>query len=273
MQDIISSEIPFAKMVGTGNDFILIDNRTDLLRGEVSPFVKRICSRRVSVGADGVLLLEESDAVDLKMRYFNADGGEAQFCGNGARCIALYAFLNGIAGKEMSIESKAGFRKAWVNDKGVTIDMPQPTDIRLDMSLSQGSLKAHSINVGVPHVIIFEEDLDDVDVVEQGRTIREMEQFQPAGTNVNFVQVLHSSALKVRTYERGVEDETYSCGTGVCASAIIAHCVHDVRGPTNVFTQTGETLTVSFHSRGGHITDCMLTGKAKIVFRGILIYD
>ena len=270
---VTSREVPITKMVGTGNDFILIDNRTELLRGDVSPFIKTICSRRVSVGADGVLFLEKSDRADFKMRYFNADGGQAEFCGNGARCIALYAFLNGIAGKKMSIESETGFRKAWVNERGVTIDMPNPTDVKLHVSLCGERDRAHCITVGVPHVVMFVDSVSEVDVVDEGRRVRGMEAFQPQGTNVNFVQVLDSSELKVRTYERGVEDETYSCGTGVCASAVIAHFVHHVHAPVNVFTQTGETLIVSFNSQGNEVTGCTLTGAARVVYRGILHVD
>lgn len=270
---VMSSEIPFTKMVGTGNDFILFDNREDLLTEDISSLVKRVCSRRVSVGADGVLLLEESGISDFKMRYFNADGGEAEFCGNGARCMALYAFLNGIAGKEMSFESQTGVRRAQVNGRKVTIDMPDPTDIKLHLSLSEGTVSAHFVNAGVPHVVLFVDRVDDVDVMTRGRAVREMDQFQPAGTNVNFIQLINSDRLKVRTYERGVEDETYSCGTGVCASAVIAHLVHRVQQPVSVLTQTGEVLTVSFRSQGEGITDCTLTGEARIVYSGTLTLD
>ncbi|MFQ6092403.1 MAG: diaminopimelate epimerase, partial [bacterium] len=266
-------EIPFAKMVGAGNDFILVDNRAGLLTDDVSSFVNRVCSRRVSVGADGVLLLEQSRVSDFKMRYFNADGGEAEFCGNGARCIALYAFLNGIGAKEMSFESRAGVRRAQVDGSRVTIEMPDPTDIRLRLPLSEETLPAHFVNVGVPHVVLFLERVDEADVVRRGRAVRKMDRFQPAGTNVNFVQLLNSARLKVRTYERGVEDETYSCGTGVCASAVMAHLVHRVPSPVRVLTRAGETLTVSFRPQGGRITHCTLTGQARIVYHGTLIFD
>jgi diaminopimelate epimerase len=264
-------EIPFTKMVGTGNDFILIDNRADCLNGDLSPLVQRLCSRRVSVGADGLLLLEESDQADFKMRYFNADGGEAAFCGNGARCIARYAVLSGIAGKQMSFESETGIHRAWVNETDVTIDMPEPTDRRLDVALSEVSMVVHSVTVGVPHVVIFVEHVGGVDVVGQGRVIRHSEQFRPAGTNVNFVQVLPSGELVVRTYERGVEDETYSCGTGICASAVIAHLVRRAEVPVEVFTNRGERLTVSFQSQEDKIVACTLTGEARVVYQGKLM--
>lgn len=266
----ISREIPFTKMMGTGNDFVLIDNRADLLTGDVSSFVKSVCSRRMSVGADGVLLLERSENADFKMRYFNADGGEAEFCGNGARCIALYAFLNGIAEKEMSFESEAGLRLASVNGRTVTINMPDPHDVKPTLPLSGRRIEASFIRVGVPHVVLFVENVDDVDVVKQGRAIREMEQFRPEGTNVNFVQLYNSDCLRVRTYERGVENETLSCGTGVCASAIIAHFVRKYEPPVKVLTQTDSLLTVTFKFQEERIEQCTLTGEAEIVYDGIL---
>ena len=264
----ISPEIPFTKMVGAGNDFILVDNREGLLSGDVSNLVEVMCSRRVSIGADGVLLVEESHIADFKMRYFNADGGEAEFCGNGARCIALYAYLKGIAGDEMTFESQTGVRRAHVNGQAVTIDMPTPKEMRFHLPLSGESAAASFVRVGVPHVVLFLDEIDTVDVVKRGKAIRMMDQFQPEGTNVNFVQLLGSNELKVRTYERGVEDETYSCGTGVCASAVVAYLVHTIQPPLKVVTKTGVMLTVSFHSQGEQIEGCTLSGEAKVVYRG-----
>lgn len=268
-----SKEIPFTKMVGTGNDFILIDNRTGLLNGECSSLIRRLCSRRVSVGADGLLLLEECDGADFRMRYYNADGGEAEFCGNGARCIARYAFLNGIAGEEMSFESQTGRRRARIDGQEVTIDMPDPTGVQLGIPLGEESVMVHAITVGVPHVVIFVDGIGDVDVVGRGRPIRHLEQFQPAGTNVNFVQVLDSGELVVRTYERGVEDETYSCGTGICASAAIAHLVQSLRVPVKVHTHRGDSLRVSLRSEEHTVSECTLTGEARVVYRGTLFID
>ncbi|UCE18659.1 MAG: diaminopimelate epimerase [Gemmatimonadota bacterium] len=266
-------EIPFTKMVGTGNDFILIDNRQGLLSGDVSSFVRRVCARRVSVGADGLLLLERSGCADFKMRYFNADGGEAEFWGNGARCIALYAVLNGISGDELSFESRTGLRRAQVNGGTVSISMPDPRDEKLDLYLSGETAAVSFVRVGVPHVVLFVDRVDDVDVVRRGRAIREMDQFRPEGTNVNFVQILEPGLLKVRTYERGVENETYSCGTGVCASALIAHRVHGFESQVKVLTRTGDVLTVSFNPQGGHVEQCTLTGEAQVIYRGIFIFN
>ncbi len=268
-----TNEIPFTKMAGTGNDFILIDNRSGFLQGDISRLVRSMCARRVSVGADGLLLLEKSHIADFRMRYFNADGGEAEFCGNGARCMAWYAFHNSLAGEKMSFESETGLRQAVVDGDEVTIDMPAPCDIRLGFSLPDAAGQANFLRVGVPHTVICVEQVDAIDVRTAGHAVRNMDMFKPEGTNVNFVQVLGPGQLKVRTYERGVEDETYSCGTGVCASAVVAHLVHGIGVPVAVRIFTGEQLTVSFRFGDGEISDCRLTGKAKAVYRGTYHHD
>ena len=241
--------IDFTKMSGSGNDFILIDNRDGELRvGDVVEFVKTVCGRKVSVGADGLILIERSDRVDFRWRFFNADGSEVEMCGNGGRCAARFAFLNGIAGERMSFETIAGIIDAEVRGDVVKLRLTDPRDLVLDdrIQVENQTLDVHSINTGVPHVVHFVRDPDQFDVFSVGRAIRYHEHYRPAGTNANFAAVVEGNTLRVRTYERGVEDETLACGTGSVASALIAARKGLVESPVDVLVQSGELLRIHF---------------------------
>lgn len=269
-------EIPFTKMSGAGNDFIVIDNRAGVVpaagRGVL---LAQWCQRRTGIGADGVLLVEnpEGGAAHFRMRYYNADGIEAETCGNGSRCIARFAFVNGIAPRDMAFEAAAGLYTARVleNDH-VNLHLSDAFDLqrsRLTFPATDGpDLTVDFINTGVPHAVIFVDDVTRVDVVKTGRALRHHAEFAPAGTNVNFVQVTGPGSLKVRTYERGVEDETLACGTGCVASSIIGHARGHVSAPVMVTTASGETLKVQFSATPGAATDVTLEGSAHITFRG-----
>lgn len=278
--------IPFAKMQGTGNDFIVIES----IRYRVSgiKFIQRICDRIYGIGADGVLFLDKSKKADVRMRIFNADGSEAEMCGNGARCAALYTSRKsqGTSHKaqvtrhklKIKLETKAGILDAYVQGDNVKIRMTDPLDLRLGMSVRVDG-KDHEvdyINTGVPHAVIVVDDVGRVPVRDLGRAIRHHEVFQPAGTNVDFIEIRDKGHILARTYERGVEDETLACGTGSVASAIVAFL--NTSGETLsrpgkehkvlVRTRGKETLAVYFRASKKSISDVWLEGKARIVYRG-----
>ena len=265
--------IEFYKMSGSGNDFILIDNRDGSLNvGDVVAFVKSVCERKVSVGADGLILIERSDKVAFRWRSFNADGSEVEMCGNGGRCAARFAFLKRIAGDKVSFETVGGIIDAEVRGDVVKLRLTDPRALVLDdrIRIKNETLFVHSINTGVPHVVHFVRDPDDFDVFGTGRAIRYHEHYQPAGTNANFAAVADMHTLRVRTYERGVEDETLACGTGSVASALIAARKGLVESPVDVRVQSGETLRIHFEQTRDGFTKVYLEGKVRVIYQGSL---
>jgi len=262
-------KIPFIKMSGSGNDFILIDHRTPLIENHrMKEFAREVCRRRISVGADGLIFIENSKKADFKWQFFNADGSVAEMCGNGGRCAARFAYLKGITGPALTFETLAGILSAQVDGKRVKLEMTQPHNLRLDESLLIDGKNEilSSINTGVPHAIKFVEDIENVDVVRLGRSIRNHSNFAPAGTNANFVRVEKNSQLSVRTYERGVEDETLACGTGTVASALIAAFKGLVKSPVSVKTRGGEVLTVHFEIEEKKVKRVFFEGEVHIIF-------
>ena len=262
----------FTKMDGAGNDFILIDNRAGDIHLNGSQ-IMRLCDRHRGVGADGILLLENSsDHADFRMRYFNADGGEAEMCGNGARCFARFA--NKVVGTEgkISFETPAGVISAELAGDLVTLQMTDPTDLRLRVPLQIGAEKkiVHFINSGVPHVVVCVAQAGDVDVPREGSAIRYHEMFSPKGANVNFVEKRGADKIAVRTYERGVEDETLACGTGVVASALIFAATENVKAPIAVIARGGDELRVGFEEIDKQFRSVTLTGPAEFIFEGTI---
>lgn len=265
--------IPFFKMNGSGNDFIVIDNRTEALDEATLPqLIQNACRRKLSVGADGLVLIETSERVDFKWRFFNPDGSLAEMCGNGARCVARFAYVNGIAPAAMTFETPAGDVSAWVTGERVRLRMTDPGDWQPDLPLElpAGCGPAHRINTGVPHVVVEVEDLDAVDVVGLGRTLRHHALFAPAGTNVNFSTLRPDGRLCVRTYERGVEDETLACGTGSVAVALAGARTRGRTSPVDLVTRSGGLLRVHFTERDGRFVEVFLEGDARIVYEGRL---
>ncbi|RPJ76979.1 MAG: diaminopimelate epimerase [Desulfobacteraceae bacterium] len=267
------TSIDFTKMNGCGNDFILIDNRDRHLdESQLPALVTGICRRRLSVGADGVILIERSQQADFRWRFFNADGSGGEMCGNGARCAARYAVIHGIAGEELRFETEAGLITARVNGAQVRVNLTDPGELTLDrpLVLSGGEWRIAAVNTGVPHVVARVPDVDALDVVAVGREIRRHPDFAPAGTNANFISVDAAGAISIRTYERGVEDETLACGTGAAAGAIVAAETLGLVSPVRLRTRSGETLTVHFARRGGRFCDILQDGPARLVFTGRL---
>lgn len=262
-------KIPFMKMSGSGNDFILIDHRKPLIEVDrMADFARKVCQRRISVGADGLIFIENSEQADFKWRFFNADGSEAEMCGNGGRCVARFANLKGITEPTLTFETTAGILSAQVNGKRVKLEMTKPHSLKLDQTLLIDGREEilSSINTGVPHAVQFVEDIESVDVIRLGRAIRHHPHFAPAGTNANFVQLGNGSQLSIRTYERGVEDETLACGTGTVASALIAAYKGLVKSPVSVQTRGGEVLTVHFEIVGLEVKRVFFEGEVHIIY-------
>jgi len=265
--------LPFFKMSGSGNDFIIIDNRHNIIDETVlADLITGACRRKLSVGADGLILVENSETVDFKWRFFNSDGSVAEMCGNGARCAARYAFLNQIAGSELAFETQAGIVQALVGEERVKIKMTDPFDLKIDLTLNleQGALQVSSVNTGVPHVVVSVDDIDLAPVDSMGREIRYHAQFAPAGTNVNFTCPQADGIIAIRTYERGVEGETLACGTGSVAAAIVGARTSDLDSPVNLLTRSGERLTIYFEEKAGNYVNVHLEGDARVIYQGEL---
>lgn len=265
--------ISFTKMAGGGNDFVVIDNRT-LKIADAAELTRRICTRALSVGADGLILIESSVRANVRMRYYNADGSLGEFCGNGTRCAARFAFMNVIAGRHMTIETDAGIVSATIGDAGaVTITLPPPYQFRPERPVTVGeqAVRGSSIMVGVPHYVLYlRGELWEQDIAPLGRAIRKHPDFAPAGTNVNFVVVRDGRSIEVRTYERGVEAETLSCGSGVVASAVTSALFGRVKSPVSVLTRSGTTYEVSFDVVPRGVDNVRLKGDARVIFRSTI---
>jgi diaminopimelate epimerase len=265
--------ITFFKFSGSGNDFIIIDNRDNIVDEiNLRDFITKVCRRQMAVGADGLILVENSETADFKWRFFNSDGGRAEMCGNGARCAARFAYLNQITGAEMSFETDAGIVSAHVLGERVKIKMPKPSDIKTDLTieLDDGSWTVSTINTGVPHVVVEIEDIDAIDVYKLGRKIRYHRHFAPAGVNANFICPVTDDRIAIRTYERGVENETLACGTGAIAAALVTASKSGKKSPVNLLTKSGVELTVHFQENNGRFYDVYLEGDARIIYKGEL---
>ncbi len=260
-------------MQGSGNDFILIDDRRNVLKGmSLKLLAKNICNRHYSVGADGLIVVVPSKKADFKWRFLNADGSEAEMCGNGSRCVARFAYLKKIAKREMAFETRAGIIHAEVKKDVVRVQLTDASGLRANINVPLGGTTrtGHFINTGVPHLVYFSTVLDAEDVEGIGRRTRYHELFQPAGTNVNFVEVQGPHKLRIRTYERGVEGETLACGTGSVAGALVAGSLGLAASPVIVTTRSGEKLTVSFERGAEGFSNIRLEGKAEVICEGNL---
>jgi len=249
-------------MVGSGNDFIVIKSKPS---GNLSQLAKLLCDRKFGIGADGLLLVDKRNDAGLAMRIFNADGSEAQMCGNGARCAALF---NGK--RKARLFTLAGIINTEIFGDKVRIQLTEPKEVKLDIPLKVNNrqIKVNFINTGVPHAVVFVKDIDDIDVNYIGRNIRYHKKFAPKGANVNFVEVKGPNTIRIRTYERGVEDETLACGTGSAAAALIFALINNLDGLIKIKTQSAEVLKVYFRREENRFTDVWLEGSARIVYKG-----
>jgi diaminopimelate epimerase len=266
--------LAFSKMAGGGNDFVVIDNRQARI-GDASALTRRICTRALSVGADGLILVEPSVNATFRMRYYNSDGSLAAFCANGTRCAARFAFLNVIAGRQMTIETDAGIVGAEIGEGAqVTLTLQPPQQFRPQRPLRVGNttVNGSSVLVGVPHYVVFlRDDLWVNDIRAIGSAIRTHPDLVPdGGANVNFLVVRDEHSIEVRTYERGVEGETLSCGSGVVASAVTSALFGRVKSPVSVLTRSGITLEVSFTLGDGEVDEVRLRGDARLIYRATI---
>ena len=267
-------KIKFYKMSGCGNDFIIIDNRDFIVpKTNLAEFAKKICFRKMSVGADGLVLIENTSKADFKWQFYNSDGSLAEMCGNAARCTARFAYINKIAGSQMSFKTQAGIISARIMEQKVKIKMTDPEDFRDEdkIEIDNKSISFISLNTGVPHVVIKTNDIESVDVINLGKKIRFHDKFAPAGTNVNFISISTDNNIIVRTYERGVENETLACGTGCVASALAVARKHNIESPINCLTRSGNQLTVYYSQN--YFKDVFLEGDARIIYQGELNKD
>lgn len=254
-------EIPFYKYHGTGNDFVMIDNRMDFFPKKNQELVTQICHRRFGVGADGLILLENHPCEDFGMVYYNSDGNFSSMCGNGGRCIVHFARFLGIISNETSFEAVDGRHEASIENDWVSLKMNDVEKIRV-------SDEFIFLNTGSPHHVEMVSSLKDFDVFAKGRSIRD-KIYGKAGANVNFVEQDNNESFSVRTYERGVEDETYSCGTGVTAVALAMFETGRTSKNEIILKTPGGTLKVSFDKVDAAYKNIYLQGLATRVFKGL----
>lgn len=268
---MIEENLVFYKMHGSGNDFVLFDLRqVKVAEQEMEAWAKKLCARGFGIGADGLIFLEpeEDTGASYKWHFFNADGSRAEMCGNGSRCAAWLAVKLGLAPKEHTFLTDAGLIKAQViGEDEVKVQLTPPKDLQLNilLDLENKEWKVHFVNTGVPHCVVFREDVQTTEVANLGRTIRFHSHFQPAGTNVNFAQVVDRKKILLRTYERGVEVETYACGTGAAATAYVAFNLGLVDSTVELITSGQEKLIISIERE-----NLFLQGKAVLVYKGYL---
>jgi diaminopimelate epimerase len=273
-EEVVSRAVRFWKLEGAGNDFLGLDGRSGSFKLNRKK-IADLCDRRRGVGADGVLVVEKPKrrGADFRMRYYNSDGGEAEMCGNGARCFALLArAVSGRKGNVLRIQTQAGLVTLQIRGQEVQVSMTEPTRLRLGKKVVVAGRKVvvDFLNTGVPHAVLFVRSVRSVDVAQLGRAIRYHCAFGPSGTNVNFVEIGRGNRIHVRTYERGVEGETLACGTGVVASSILSNLRRGLRSPILVTTRGGDHLRVGFSMVNGQTRKVTLQGPARIVYTGVI---
>ena len=270
----MAKTVKFAKVVGTGNDFILVDGRNGYSLGaNPARFAREWCDRKRGIGADGLLVLLPSRKGDARMEIYNSDGSRASMCGNGLRCVVWYLHAKDHGKKEITVETGAGVMKTRVIENERTrIYMTPPKDFRLGIKLTALGKKylLHQVNTGVPHAVLFVSNLDKVETSSLGPVIRHHKFFKPAGTNVNWVRTNSPHEISIRTFERGVEGETLACGTGAVATAVIGTVLGKLQPPVHILTASGERLTVGFHREKNPWEDLYLEGPARILFEGVI---
>ena len=255
----------FYKYQGTGNDFIIIDNRLQHIDKLNTKRIAQLCDRRFGIGADGFILLETDETTDFKMVYFNADGNESSMCGNGGRCIVAFAKFLGIIENETEFIAIDGIHNAKIENDIVHLQMQNVAEVEV--------FDAHSfLDTGSPHHVELVSDLENFEVKSKGSKIRSGQPYNKAGTNVNFVEQISEAHFAVRTYERGVEDETLSCGTGVTAVALAMHKTGKTTANTVELKTQGGHLTVTFNANENGYNAIWLVGAAQQVFKGELVW-
>jgi len=264
--------LPFTKMHGAGNDFVMLDAR-DLARNLDRAQIAALCDRRQGVGADGLIVVSRTGENAVRMTYYNADGGEAEMCGNGARCTVAFAHERGLVGTSCRLDTFAGQLIGTVHGQAdIEVDLPDYQDLALDLSLPDAPFPTlHACNTGVPHMVIPVDDIEAVEVTRHGRALRQHEHFAPAGTNVNWIaRGSQGNEWLLRTYERGVEGETLACGTGAAAAAVVLSRLERAASPVAIRTRGGDLLTITVDHDAHSLS---LRGPAVVTFQGEVTSD
>ncbi|SHH11421.1 diaminopimelate epimerase [Flavobacterium frigidimaris] len=257
-------QIEFYKYQGTGNDFVMIDNRSDFFPKEDIKLIERLCDRRFGIGADGLILLENDAETDFRMVYYNSDGNQSSMCGNGGRCLVAFANQLGVIENKTTFIATDGLHHASVGEEAIiSLQM-------IDVDEVQKKESYTFLDTGSPHHVQIVDDLEHYNVKENGAAIRYGALYGEKGSNINFVKKVDDSTFSLRTYERGVEDETLACGTGATAVAIAMNAIGETDKTSINLNVEGGKLTVSFDKLGDHFTNVFLTGPAKFVFKGII---
>ena len=270
-------KIQFSKYQGTGNDFVIINNLSGMYNSDnlTTEKIELLCNRRFGIGADGLMLLQRKKGYDFEMKYYNSDGNESTMCGNGGRCIVAFAWHEGVFGSKTS-ESSCNFIAVDGHHKAIVIP-----EKNLRVNLKMQNVKNvevaegfYYLDTGSPHYVEYKSDTDNLNVYNEGRKVRYNKRFKDEGTNVNFVEITENDAIKIRTYERGVEDETYSCGTGSVAAAITAYLEGGQKSNSFKITTKGGNLKVTFEAKSGNeFENVWLEGAATFVFKGEVNYE
>ena len=274
MQDKIPEKIQFFKMSGAGNDFIIIDNRNNKYSETAAYLAKKICRRRYSVGADGLIFLENSKKASFKAKFYNSDGSEFNLCGNGGRCAARFAFINVIAARHMTIETNSGVLNAEIIQNNVKLEIPLPVQIEINKIITTDEMrkiKGHYIKIGDPHLIIFAKNLNEFPIESVAKKIRYSLSFGKEGTNVNFIMQIRENRFAIRTYERGLEQETLACGSGCVSAAIVLHNLSYPYAGYVFETHSGFLLGVHLEFVSDKISKIFLEGDARIIYKGELM--
>ena len=264
------SLLPFAKYVACGNDFILFDNRQGIFPLTQPAFIQHLCHRQRGIGADGILLLENSTQADFRMRIFNSNGSEAEMCGNGARCFIKWLAYKGFQQQTYRIEVMHRILKAKQLKNTISIEMGSPTHIQWNIPLPHENqlLHVHHLDTGVPHTVIFVKDINHVKLIELGTYIRNHALWMPKGTNLTIAEQVDPQTFKIRTYERGVEGETLACGTGATAAALAAAYQYRLLSPITIQTSSGEEISIAFIFEQQIFSQVTMTGPAQYTFHG-----
>ncbi|MBA3722592.1 MAG: diaminopimelate epimerase [Parachlamydiaceae bacterium] len=265
-------QLTFAKYVGCGNDFILFDNREESFPKKDESLIRSLCHRQFGIGADGVILLESSSKADFSMRIYNADGSEAEMCGNGIRCLMRFLEHLGLKDPSYSIETMHKILLLEHHGKDIRVEMGIPNNTKWNISFNENDsvFQLHYLDTGVPHIVLFVDEIESFDLKKWGPHLRYHKLFAPKGTNVNIAQRLPNDEIKIRTYERGVEGETLACGTGATAVALAAAYCYQIRNPITIQTGLGQKLTIDFEQTGLTFENVTLTGPATRTFKGTI---
>ena len=262
--NLVKMQLEFYKYQGTGNDFVMIDNRSETFPKDNTQLIERLCDRRFGIGADGLILLENDTETDFRMVYYNSDGNESSMCGNGGRCLVAFAKKLNVIENSTTFIATDGLHHATVSKDGlVSLQM-------IDVDAIQTTPEFSFLNTGSPHHVQLVEDLEHYNVKENGAAIRYSELYGKQGSNINFVKKIDDTTFSLRTYERGVEDETLSCGTGATAVAIAMNVLGKTDASSIDLNVEGGKLVVSFDKKEGHFTDVFLKGPAEFVFKGTI---